>query len=71
MSSKQTLQKTIHCRSDIQSQNSNEFNVELLTKRYAMDCIGRIVYSMDFDAIKNPTDNVVSISVKIVWQLSK
>ena len=38
-----------------------EFEMEQLCKRFAMDCIGRVAFSMDFEAIKKPENNLVSI----------
>ena len=43
----------------IKAGDSDELEMEKLCKRFAMDCIGRIVFSMDFEAINKPEDNVV------------
>ena len=37
--------------------DSVELDVDPLSKRFAMDAIGRVAFSMDFGAIEKPEDN--------------
>ena len=50
----------VFSRRSIIDTNNQDFDAEVLTKRYAMDCIGRIIYSMDFEACEKPEGNTVS-----------
>ena len=53
-----SLRRDLACGED-------QFDFETVCKRFTMDCVGRVTLSMDFGAVENPKDNIVSIRTRL------